>query len=95
MIIEAILYTGETEAVDKLFNRYKERLDNHINIDVHTDYGNHNMIIGTLSKVKRNQEHTILYGEVELHLDKYKDSKITNLETRIKGEDFVRKFPIE
>ena len=95
MKMTGIIYTGEPELVDNLYNRYKERLDNNISIDVHADFGNHNTIIGTLSKVKRNKEHTIVYGEVELSLDKYKDSKITDLETRIKGEDFVRKFPVE
>lgn len=95
MKMTGIIYTGEPELVDNLYNRYKERLDNNISIDVHADYGNHNTIIGTLSKVKRNKEHTIVYGEVELRLNKYKDSKITDLETRISGEDFVRKFPIQ
>lgn len=95
MKMTGIIYTGEPELVDNLYNRYRERLDNNINVDVHADFGNHNTIIGTLSKVKRNKEHTIVYGEVELRLDKYKDSKITDLETRISGEDFVRKFPVE
>ena len=95
MKMTGIVYTGEPELVDNLYNRYKERLDNNISTDVHADYGNHNTIIGTLSNVKRNKEHTILYGEVELRFDKYKDSKITDLETRISGEDFVRKFPVE
>lgn len=95
MKMTGIIYRGEPELVDNLYNRYKERLDNNISIDVHADFGNHNTIIGTLSKVKRNKEHTIVYGEVELRLDKYKDSKITDLETRISGEDFVRKFPIQ
>lgn len=95
MKLTGIIYKGEPELVDNLYNRYKERLDNGISIDVHADYGDHNTIIGILSNVEVNPEHTIVYGDVELKLDKYKDSKITCIETRINGEDFVRTFPVE
>lgn len=91
MKITGILAKGDPKIINNLWNRYCERLDSNIIVYVLGE----GKYLGTLKEVNMNPEQTILYGKFSLIVDKYKDFKVTTLETKIDGEPFVRKFSLE
>lgn len=91
MRMTGILYKGDKKSVQELYKRYLERIKSEIEISI---VGDNHKYLGKLIDIKMNDNNTILYGDVELYLDKYEDLKWNYLETRLKDEDFVRRFPI-
>lgn len=89
-----VIYKGEKQSVDILYDRYMERIRNEESIDIISEMDNkgftHNM--GILTNVFKDGN--TLIGEFELRLDKYINLKPNIIRSRLKGEDFVRTFKV-
>lgn len=95
MKITGVIYKGDKQSVDNLYNRYMERIHNGESIDIISEMDNkgftHNM--GILTNVFKDGN--TLIGEFDLRLDKYINLKPNTIESRLKGEDFVRTFEVQ
>lgn len=89
-----VIYKGEKQSVDILYDRYMKRIRNEESIDIISEMDNkgftHNM--GILTNVFKDGN--TLIGEFELRLNKYINLKPNIIRSRLKGEDFVRTFKV-
>ena len=82
MIIEAILYTGEPKLINNLYQRFADRLDRNLGVNVEGGK-DRETVIGHLITVKMNPEQTQLIGKIKLLLDKYIDYPITKVTSNL------------
>lgn len=92
MKMTGILYTGEPNIINNLYQRYCDRLEQDIDVSI---IGSNNTYLGRITEVKMNPENTILYATIDLNLEKNKYKEWKHVESNLKDENFIRRFPIQ
>ena len=91
MKMTGIIYTGDTKTVNTLYQRYCDRLEQDMDVSI---IGSNNTYLGRITGVKMNPENTILYATMDLNLEKHKYKEWKYVESNLKDENFIRRFPI-
>ena len=92
MRMTGIIYTGEHNTINNLYQRYCDRLEQGIDVSI---IGSNNTYLGRVTVVNMNPENTILYATMDLILEKNKYKEWKHVESNLKDENFIRRFPIQ
>ena len=91
MKITGIIHTGEPNAINNLYQRYYDRLQQDVDVSV---IGSDNTYLGRITMIKMNPENTILYATMDLNLKKNKYKEWKYVESKLRDENFIRRFSI-